>query len=374
MTLNLLRGLQMFKFNKAILFMLFLLFAVQVRAQDKENQDEPIKLKSDLVMVTSSVIDRQGNVLKSLKAEDFTIFEDGIKQKIEHFASTEEPFTIMLLLDVSGSTRDDIALIKSAAKNFLAELREKDKVGVIVFSGEVEMIADLKDSRAKVAAAIERLTSTPGEDGYQFSPETGTSFYDALYLAIDETRFKEIEGRKAIICVSDGVDSTSKMYYKEVATLIDKSEASVYFLELNTEDATLGKLLRDNQDPQHVNFSQSQIKRYFDEFDSDSIERYKPHKLLSAETKRKMNKGLYDIARREMREVAERTGGRQYPVRSLNDLSGVYKQVADDLRSQYSIGYYPANDAHDGRWRKIRVELKRGGTVRARSGYWAPGK
>jgi Ca-activated chloride channel homolog len=374
MTLNLLRGLQMFKFNKAILFMLFLLFAVQVRAQDKENQDEPIKLKSDLVMVTSSVIDRQGNVLKSLKAEDFTIFEDGIKQKIEHFASTEEPFTIMLLLDVSGSTRDDIALIKSAAKNFLAELREKDKVGVIVFSGEVEMIADLKDSRAKVAAAIERLTSTPGEDGYQFSPETGTSFYDALYLAIDETRFKEIEGRKAIICVSDGVDSTSKMYYREVATLIDKSEASVYFLELNTEDATLGKLLRDNQDPQHVNFSQSQIKRYFDEFDSDSIERYKPHKLLSAETKRKMNKGLYDIARREMREVAERTGGRQYPVRSLNDLSGVYKQVADDLRSQYSIGYYPANDAHDGRWRKIRVELKRGGTVRARSGYWAPGK
>jgi len=353
---------------------LFLLFAVQVQAQDKENQDEPIKLKSDLVMVTSSVIDRQGNVLKSLKAEDFTIYEDGAKQKIELFSSTEEPFTIMLLLDVSGSTRDDIALIKSAAKNFLAELREKDKVGVILFSGDVEMIADLKDSRAKVTMAIERLTSTPGEDGYQFSTRTGTSFYDALFLAIEETPFKDAEGRKAIICVSDGVDSTSKMTYREVAKLLEKSEASVYFLELNTENATLAGLLRDNQDPQHLNFSQSQIKRYFDEFDSDSIERYKPHKLFSAETKKQMNKGLYDIARREMREVAERTGGREYPVRSLNDLSGVYKQVADDLRSQYSIGYYPSNDVHDGRWRKIRVELKRGGTVRARSGYWAPGK
>jgi Ca-activated chloride channel homolog len=374
MSLNLLRGLQMFKFNKAILLILFLLFAVQAQAQDKENQDEPIKLKSDLVMVTSSVIDRQGNVLKSLKAEDFTIYEDGAKQKIELFSSTEEPFTIMLLLDVSGSTRDDIALIKSAAKNFLAELREKDKVGVILFSGDVEMIADLKDSRAKVTMAIERLTSTPGEDGYQFSTRTGTSFYDALFLAIEETPFKDAEGRKAIICVSDGVDSTSKMTYREVAKLLEKSEASVYFLELNTENATLAGLLRDNQDPQHLNFSQSQIKRYFDEFDSNSIERYKPHKLFSAETKKQMNKGLYDIARREMREVAERTGGRQYPVRSLNDLSGVYKQVADDLRSQYSIGYYPSNDAHDGRWRKIRVELKRGGTVRARSGYWAPGK
>jgi Ca-activated chloride channel family protein len=374
MSLNLLRGLQMFKFNKTILLILFLLFAIQAQAQDKENQDEPIKLKSDLVMVTSSVIDRQGNVLKALKAEDFTIYEDGAKQKIELFSSTEEPFTIMLLLDVSGSTRDDIALIKSAAKNFLAELREKDKVGVILFSGDVEMIADLKDSRAKVTMAIERLTSTPGEDGYQFSTRTGTSFYDALFLAIEETPFKDAEGRKAIICVSDGVDSTSKMNYREVAKLLEKSEASVYFLELNTENATLAGLLRDNQDPQHLNFSQSQIKRYFDEFDSDSIERYKPHKLFSAETKKQMNKGLYDIARREMREVAERTGGRQYPVRSLNDLSGVYKQVADDLRSQYSIGYYPSNDAHDGRWRKIRVELKRGGTVRARSGYWAPGK
>src|SRR4051812_2075342 len=104
MTLNLLRGLQMFKFNKAVFFILFFLFAVSVRAQDKENQDEPIKLKSDLVMVNSSVIDRQGNVLKSLKAEDFIVYEDGQKQKIELFASTEEPFTIMLLLDVSGST------------------------------------------------------------------------------------------------------------------------------------------------------------------------------------------------------------------------------------------------------------------------------
>jgi VWFA-related protein len=364
----------MVKANKACWFALLFLFATQARAQDKDKQDEAIKLKSDLVMVTASALDRSGNALKALKAEDFVIYEDGAKQKIEHFSSTEEPFTLLLLLDVSGSTRDDIALIKRAAKNFLAELRDKDRVGVIVFSGDVELIADFKDSRARVEAAIDRLTSTPGEDGYQFSTRTGTSFYDALFLAVEETPFKEVEGRKAIICVSDGVDSTSKMDYTEIAPMLEKSEASVYFLELNTEAATLAGLLKDAKDPESLNFSPSQIKRYFDEFDNDSIERHKPRQLLSAETKKKMNIGLYEIARREMREVAERTGGREYVVGSLNDLTGVYKQVADDLRSQYSLGYYPANDTHDGRWRKIRVELKKGGTVRARSGYWAPGK
>src|SRR5687768_7965336 len=98
----------MFKINKAILLALFFLFTLQAQAQ--ENQDEPIKLRSDLVMLTSSAIDRQGNVMKTLKAEDFLVYEDGVRQKIEHFTSTEEPFTLMLLLDVSGSTRDDIAL------------------------------------------------------------------------------------------------------------------------------------------------------------------------------------------------------------------------------------------------------------------------
>src|ERR1051325_6160138 len=291
----------MVKAYLAMLFALVLLSAVPARGQDKENQDEAIKLKSDLVMITASALDRGGNTMKALKAEDFVVYEDGAKQKIEHFTSTEEPFTLMLLLAVSGSTRYDIALIKRAAKNFLAELRDKDRVGVIVFSGDVEMIADFKDSRARVEAAVERLTSTPGEDGYQFSTRTGTSFYDALYLAVEETPFKEVEGRKAIVCLSDGVDSTSKMDYAEGAPLIEKSEASVYFLELNTEGATLAGLLEDARNPGSLNFSPAQIKRYFDEFDPDSIERHKPRQMLSAETKKRMNKGLYEIACREMR-------------------------------------------------------------------------
>ncbi|MEK6410477.1 MAG: VWA domain-containing protein, partial [Acidobacteriota bacterium] len=102
------------------------------------------------------------------------------------------------------------------------------------------------------------------------------------------------------------------------------------------------------------------------------LQRFRPRETLTPQMLREINAGLYTLSRRELRDLGERTGGRVYPVRSLTDLTGVYKQVADDLRSQYSIGYYPANKARDGGWRSIRVETRaRDATVRARSGYWA---
>lgn len=353
------------------------LFApMAARAQDPQSdQDEPIRLKADLVSITASVTDRSGRALKSLKAEDFTIYEDGVKQQVTHFAATEEPFTLMLMLDISGSTRDDIALMKRAAKNFLAELRANDRVGVIVFSRDIEMIAEFTDTRARVESEIDLIATAEGGDSYQFTTKTGTSFYDALYLAVEDSPLKDAEGRKAIVCMSDGVDSTSLKAYKGIAAMVEKSQASIYFLELNTEQATLAGLLKPQTDAGYVNFAQSQIDRYYDTYDKDSIERHRPRKLIMPETLREINEGLYKIARRELREMSERTGGRDYPVRSLFDLADVYKQIADDLRSQYSISYYPKNTAHDGRWRAIRVETRSpGATVRARSGYRAPGR
>src|SRR5215216_1088533 len=363
---------------RSVLILLVVLPALSLtaRAQEPpEGQDEPIRLKTDLVSITASAIDRAGRAIKSLKAEDFTIYEDGVKQKISHFAATEEPFTLLLLLDVSGSTRDDMALMKKAARNFLSELRADDRVGVIVFSREIELIATFQDARDKVEASIDQTVAAEGSEASRFTSNTGTSFYDALFLAVEESPLKQAEGRKAIICMSDGVDSTSMKNYKDISTLVEQSEASVYFLTLNTEQATLTGLLKPRTDPGYLNFSPGQINRYFDEYDRDSLERHRPRDLMSADVKREINTGLYRTARREQQEIAERTGGRVYPVRSLADLSGVYKQVADDLRSQYSISYYPSNQARDGRWRAIRVEARpREATVRARSGYWAAGR
>jgi VWFA-related protein len=356
------------------LLILILISQLAVRAQDRQppDQDEPIRLKTDLVTVTAAVNGANAGAIKSLKAGDFAIYEDGVKQKIAHFAATEEPYTLLLLLDISGSTRDDIALMKRAARNFLGELRFDDRVGVIVFSREIEMIAELTDPRAQAASAIDGIAMVEGEDGHRFTTKTGTSFYDAVYLAVEESPLKQVEGRKAIVCMSDGVDSTSKMKFSDIAPPAEKSGASVYFLELNTEDATLQGLLKPKSDPDFVNFSQSQIDRYYAEHDPDSLQRFRPRETLSPETIREINAGLYKLSRRELRTLGERTGGRVYPVKTLSDLTGVYKQVGDELRSQYSIGYYPSNRARDGGWRSIRVETRaRGATVRARSGYRA---
>ena len=281
-----------------------------------------------------------------------------MKQKITHFSSGEEPFTVLLLLDISGSTADDITLIKRAAVNFLVQLRPGDRVGVIVFSGDVELIADFTTNRTKVEAAIHSAATPGGEDGHRFGMSTGTSFYDALFLAVEESSLKQLEGRKAIVCMSDGVDSTSKTKNAEIATLVERSDASVYFLELNTEAVTLERLLKPKNDPDYANLSQSQVDRYFDTYDQDSFERQRDRRLLPPDLLKQINRGLFELSRKEQRQMAERTGGRVYPVSSLTDLTAIYKQVASDLRSQYSIGYYPINDIQDGRWRAISVEVR----------------
>jgi VWFA-related protein len=366
----------MFPGRRPVHWLLILLLISQfgARAQDRQplDQDEPIRLKTDLVTVTASVTAANAGPIKSLTEADFTIYEDGVKQKIAHFAATEEPFTLLLLLDISGSTRDEIALIKRAARNFLGELRFEDRVGVIVFSREIEMIAEFTDPRAEVASAIDGIAAVEGEDGHRFTTKTGTSFYDALYLAFEESPLRQVEGRKAIVCMSDGVDSTSKMKFSDIAPLGDKSDASVYFLELNTEESTLRGLMKPKNDPGYVNFSPGQIDRYYAEYDPESLQRYRPRETLLPETIREINAGLYKISRRQLRTLGERTGGRVYAVKTLSDLTGVYKHVGDELRSQYSIGYYPTNRAHDGSWRSIRVETRvPGALVRARSGYRA---
>jgi Ca-activated chloride channel family protein len=351
------------------------IFPANAQEPQSRDQDEPIRLKSDLVSVSASVTDTSGRAVKSLKADDFIIYEDGIRQKIAHFQAMEAPFTLLLLLDLSGSTHDDVELMKRAARSFLGELRFDDRVGVIAFSREVEMIAELTDPRAEVATAIDRISTAAGEDGYRFSSNTGTSFYDALYLAVEESPLKQVEGRKAIVCMSDGVDSSSKLKFQDIAPLVEKSGASIHFLELNTEEATLQGLLKPKTDPDYINFSQSQVDRYYEEHDPHSVDRFRPRSTLSPATVREINAGLYSISRRELRTVAEQTGGRVFPVQTLSDLNLVYKRLADDLHSQYSIAYYPSNNAHDGRWRSIRVETRdRNVKVRARSGYRAPVK
>jgi Ca-activated chloride channel family protein len=343
--------------------------------QQSRDQDEPIKLKTDLVTVTAAVTDTRNRGFKALKQSDFKIYEDGIEQKIAHFAATQEPFSLMLLLDISGSTSADIALMKNAAGNFVDQLRAEERVGVIVFSRQITPVAELGATRTMTHAAIASISTSVGTLTQRYTSNTGTSFYDALLEAVERSGLTKVEGRKAIVCMSDGVDSTSAKAYREVASAVERAETSVYLLQLNTEEATMNGLLKPQNDPEFINLSASQLKRYFDEREPDSPMRDLPRKQISPLILREINTGLYEIARRDNTNLAERTGGRVYPVKSLDDLKNVYQQVAEDLRNQYSLGYYSSNQDRDGRWREIKVEVTQpGARVRARSGYWAAKK
>ena len=340
-------------------------------AQDKQRQEKQpeigtIRLNTDLVTVDAIVTDRDGNRISGvLKASDFTIYEDGVRQAINSFSATDAPFNLVLLLDTSGSASHEIELMRRAALRFLDELRPRDRVAVIQFSKEVELLKDLTSERAEIEEALQLL-----------KPGSGTSFYDSLKLAIGEV-FKEVEGRKAVVALSDGVDSFGYTTFDQILAEIESSNVLTYFLELDTEEFTQAGMTRDCSDESHFEFSRKQFKKYLAEYGKDGkdevMSENQPHCRLSRLERMQINRRLYESARRELREMAYKTGGRVYPVKDLQQLEPAYSQIAAELRTYYSMSYYPKNEKRNGKWRTLRVKVNRPGFVaKTRPGYRAP--
>jgi VWFA-related protein len=336
--------------------------------QDKEKQDKKddvgtIRIDTDFVTVDVIVTDRQGNRSPGgLTVSDFVVFEDGVRQKIDRFSATETPFNLVLLLDTSGSASGEIELMRRAARRFLDELRPQDRVALIQFSKEVELLQDMTSDREKIEKALLSLKSG-----------SGTSFYDSMKLIIDEV-FKQVEGRKAVIALTDGVDSFGYTTFDQIMPEFERSNILTYFLELDTEEFTQAGMMRDCKEAGHFEFSPKQLRKYITEYGTNPVMSEKqPHCLLSRMERMQVNKRLYESARRELREMANQTGGRVYPVKSLQELEPAYSQIASELRTYYSMAYYPTNEKHDGKWRKLRVNINRPGFVaRTRPGYRAP--
>lgn len=333
-------------------------------AQDpKEEKQDVIRVDTDLVSLDVVVNDQHGKrATTKLSASDFVIYEDGVQQKISSFSTTEIPFNLVLLIDTSGSTREELSLIQQAARRFLDELRPNDRVAVVQFNQDVELIKDLTKERSKLEKALVQLTGG-----------NGTSFYDALHLTVSEI-FRKVEGRKAVVALTDGVDSYGFKTYDQVLPDIERAGAAFYFLQLDTEEFTEERMMRDCRELQHFEFSRKQLKKYFDEFiGKGDLTQYQSHCKLERMEKKQINRRLYEAADKELKEIAEKTGGRVYSVKSLGKLSTAYTQIAEEVRTQYSLAYYPANEKHDGKWRKLRVEIKKPGlTVQAKPGYRAP--
>jgi Ca-activated chloride channel homolog len=357
---------RLIKFSYSLFAFCLLPFALlsSVQAQDPVEQTNTIRVNTDFVSIDVAVSDRKGTRnLPQLTAEDFTVFEDGVRQKLASFSAVDEPFNLALLLDTSGSTKDEIAKMQQAARRFLDLLRPQDRIAVLQFNQQVELIKDLTNDRSSLEKALAEL-----EAG------SGTSFYDALQLSLDDV-FKSVNGgRKAVIALTDGVDSYGKTTFEKLMPQLESANVTLYFLELDTEKFVEPRYLRTCQEAGHFRFSRKQLDKYVAEFMKGEAPRwFEDSCKLEKLEKLQINQRLYEAARRELRIMAEQSGGHVFPVKTLDQVGPAYAQIAEELRLRYSLAYYPSNERHDGKWRKLRIEIKRQGFVgKTRPGYRAP--
>ena len=365
---------------RTLLLILLLVFgfglAVSSAAQDKKDaKDEIIHVDTQLVDVPIAVNAANGLSIHGLKAANFIVYEDGKRQETVDFSTTAAPFEVALLLDTSGSTRSDLQLIKRAARDFVSTLRSGDRVSVIAYNtghlnGQAavsELLSPLTDDRNAMKAAIDNATTS-----------FETPYYDSL-VQVAEKVFRdkpkdEFRGRRALVALTDGVDSTSLSDFAEAKDLLGKAGIIAFFIKVDTREFFEQSLLGDCQTA--TRFSPAQIRRYFKTLNAKSNnEKAVSFCQLGDFERLAISKKLYEIADGEMNDLAKMSGGRVFPVADLSEARKAFKSVADEIGTRYTLGYYSTNDKRDGTYRKIRVELKNvpaGTQVRSREGYTAP--
>jgi Ca-activated chloride channel homolog len=339
------------------------------------DKEEVIKVNTQLVEVPVIITDKAGKPILNLKQQNFSVYEDGKPQEILEFSTTTAPFEVALLLDTSGSTRSDLQLIQRSAANFIESLRPGDRVAVIAFNENrgdrsvpaiSEIVAPLTDNRDTLRDALQRVGTS-----------NGTPYYDGLVQIADKIfggpAREEVRGRRALVALTDGVDSTSLADFDEAREKLEKDGVISFFIEVNTRPFFEENLLGDCSSA--IRFSQAQIRRYYKTFGSANIERTDDFCKLGDFERLAISKKLYEIANTEMGQLAKTSGGKIFAVADLGEARSAFKNVADEIGTKYSLGYYSSNEKRDGTYRKIRVELKGvppGVTVRAREGYTAP--
>jgi Ca-activated chloride channel family protein len=341
---------------------------------DEVDEGDIVRVDTQLVSIPAVVTDSSGRPLAGLRPENFRITEDGQPQTIANFGTAETPFEIALLLDTSGSTRDDVALIRSAANSFIEALRPGDRVGVVAFNtaqtvAAVEVLSPLTDDREQLRAAIENLGASQG-----------TPYYDALERVADnifrEQPKDEVRGRRAVVALTDGVDSSSNSDFATAKGKLSRAGIACYFIQVNTEDFVEDRLMKDCRDDGQLSLSQRQLQRYRQLFfPKAKAENFNSFCQMGPFERMSISRDLYNLARREMNDLARTSGGRSFEAATLADARTAFARVAADIGTLYSLGYYPTNKARDGKFREIKLEVrgvKDKAQVRARDGYYAP--
>jgi Ca-activated chloride channel family protein len=254
-----------------------------------------------------------------LTADDFNVFEDGVKQDVTFFNRTNLPIALALLLDTSASMESKLPTAQEAAIGFAKRLRTQDLAEVIDFDSRVVVLAPFTNGAAELEQAIHK-TSAGGS----------TSIYNAVYIALKDLKkviaknTEEIR-RQAIVLLSDGEDTSSLLPFEEVLDLAKRSETAIYAIGLRSADGP-GSTSKGFKEAEFV-----------------------------------------------LRQFAQETGGRSYFPSQISELAAIYGQIADELSSQYTVGYTSRNGRRDGSWRRVVVRVARPNlTARTKLGYFAP--
>jgi VWFA-related protein len=311
-----------------------------------------------LVTIPASVIDREGKFVPFLKKRDFRIYEDGVEQDIESLTSVETPFHVALVLDTSNSTAFKLDDIQDAAFAFVKQLRNDDQVMVVSFDSKVRFHCDFTNDYDVLRQAIDE-TRTGGS----------TKLYEAVDKVVD--RLAQIEGRKAIVLFTDGVDTASRRAnYQNTIDKVEESGALVYPIKYDTENDQQGSSPPSASPwPWPTPHPPSRRRWPFDNLASPVFQQW-PGRSPSGGAQ--TGSGDYRRGARYLQELADRSGGRLYEADTLYNLSQAFSAIAEELRHQYALSYYPTNAKKDGAYRRIKVRVEKPGMiVRAREGYRA---
>lgn len=295
--------------KQLVRFLLPAIFLSLLATVSHAQDDDVIKVDSSLVVLNAAVLDSNGQSVEGLKQNQFHVFEDGTEQPISLFQAEETPFSAVILLDTSGSMETRISLARSAAIKFLEGLRAGDSAAIYTFDSKFNQLQDFSNS------------SDITEHIFDIKAYGMTVLNDAIYEAAAALS-KRPEKRKAIVVLSDGEDTSSKRSADKALKAALAVDATIYTVDMSSID--------------------------------------------DGNKRRQQNIGI-------LKNFAEKTGGIFVPTGGGSVMRDTFKRIVDELSSQYTIGYQPANAKMDGKWRSLELRISRPNlTIRTRKGYNAP--
>mgnify|MGYP000701732416 CR=1 FL=1 len=345
-------------------------FVNDVIDESIETDDEILNVDTDLVTVPVRVLDRQGRFLSGLEKKDFNIFEDKLPQEITYFSNEQKPFTVALVLDMSYSSVFKINEIQQAALTFVSELRPQDKVMVVSFDEYLHILCEATSDRKTIEQAIIKTQIA-----------SGTSLYQAVDFVINQ-RLSKVNGRKAIVLFTDGVDTTSKES-NDLKNLRDAYELDslIYPISYDTyadvQAIQSGKVII--QDPQAKTTTTANGGRIPTGTNRTKSPLPFPLPTGTVGTGRAPRRSIpgsgtskeeYVRAEKYLDQMAKRTGGRVYEANNPATLTRAFSKIASELREFYSLGYYPSEEKAAGKRRRIKVKVNKPKVaVKARDSY-----